>query len=179
MASSRAIKLMHELMQEVGVAGALLPTKDGGLEAQLSLNVSNIPEEVLQDIFLSAPTYSSVPASKKRKVQPEDDEDEVDQDGDDRQELAVRDGANLDEEEPLKMYNEKSGRQCFKHRPDIFTTKGKLKREYAYIAAGNKKPKLGGPGGSNGRITNRPWVKVIDIDGLTTDVASFSWLHEK
>ncbi|KAL2288922.1 hypothetical protein FJTKL_02810 [Diaporthe vaccinii] len=41
----------------------------------------------------------------------------------------------------------------------------KFKREYAYIAAGNKKPKLGGPGGSNGRITNRPWVKVIDLNG--------------
>lgn len=111
--------------------------------------------------------YSSVPTSKKRKVQPqpEDDEDEVDQDGDDRKGLAVLDGANLDEEELLKMYNEKSGRQCFKDRPDIFTTKGKFKREYAYIAAGNKKPKLGGPGGSNGRITNRPWVKVIDLNG--------------
>lgn len=47
---------MRELMQEVGVAGALLPTKDGGLEAQLSLDVSGIPEEVLADIFLSAPS---------------------------------------------------------------------------------------------------------------------------
>lgn len=60
MASSRAIELMRELMQEVGVAGALLPTKDGGLEAQLSLDVSGIPEEVLQDIFLSAPSSSFV-----------------------------------------------------------------------------------------------------------------------
>lgn len=109
--------------------------------------------------------YSSVPSSKKRKVQPDEDEDEVDQDGDGRQELAVPEGANLDEEELLKMYNEKSGRQCFRERPDIFTTKGKFKREYAYIAAGNKKPQLGGPGGSNGRITNRPWVKVIDLNG--------------
>lgn len=58
MASSRAIELMRELMQEVGVAGALLPTKDGGLEAQLSLDVSDIPEEVLQDIFLNAPSSS-------------------------------------------------------------------------------------------------------------------------
>lgn len=109
--------------------------------------------------------YSSVPTSKKRKAQPNDDEDEVDQDLDDVQELAVTDGAKLNEEELLKMYNEKSGRQCFKERPDIFTTKGKFKREYAYIAAGNKKPKLGGPGGSNGRITNRPWVKVVDLNG--------------
>lgn len=109
--------------------------------------------------------YSSIPASKKRKVQPEDDLDEVDQDGDDRQEVAVPDAAKLDEEELLRMYNEKSGRQCFKERPDVFTTKGKFKREYAYIAAGNMKPKLGGPGGSNGRITNRPWVKVVDLNG--------------
>lgn len=56
MASSRAVELMRELMQEVGVAGTLLPTGDGGLEAQLSLDVSDIPEEVLQDIFLSAPS---------------------------------------------------------------------------------------------------------------------------
>lgn len=56
MASSRAIELMRELMQEVGVAGALLPTKDAGLEAQLSLDVSEIPEEVLRDIFLKAPS---------------------------------------------------------------------------------------------------------------------------
>ncbi|KAG8161506.1 hypothetical protein KVR01_008493 [Diaporthe batatas] len=71
------------------------------------------------------------------------------------------------EAELLKMFNEKSGRQCYKERPDIFTTKGKFKREFAYIAAaqGSKKPKLGGPGGSNGRITNRPWVKVIDLNG--------------
>ncbi|KAI7783928.1 hypothetical protein LA080_011191 [Diaporthe eres] len=58
MASSRAIELMRELMQEVGGAGALLPTKNGGLEAQLSLDVSDVPEEVLQDIFLSAPSSS-------------------------------------------------------------------------------------------------------------------------
>lgn len=56
MVSSRAIELMRELMKEVGVAGALLPTKDGGLEAQLSLDVSDIPEEMLQDIFLSDPS---------------------------------------------------------------------------------------------------------------------------
>lgn len=56
MVSSRAIELMRELMKEVGVAGALLPTKDGGLEAQLSLDVSDIQEEMLQDIFLSDPS---------------------------------------------------------------------------------------------------------------------------
>lgn len=43
--------------------------------------------------------------------------------------------------------------------------KGKFKKEYAYIAAGNKKPKLGGPGGSNGRIANRQWVKVVELNG--------------
>lgn len=63
------------------------------------------------------------------------------------------------------MFNEKSGRQCYKERPDIFTTKGKFKREFMHIAKDTKKPKLGGPGGSNGRITNRPWVKVIDLNG--------------
>lgn len=109
--------------------------------------------------------YSSVPASNKRKVQPDDDEDEVDRDWDEENELVVPEGAKLDEDELLKMYNEKSVRQCFKERPDIFTTKGKFKKEYGHIAAGSKKPKLGGPGGSNGRITNRPWVKVIDLNG--------------
>lgn len=73
----------------------------------------------------------------------------------------------MNEAELLKMFNEKSGRQCYKERPDIFTTKGNFKREFAYIAAaqGSKKPKLGGPGGSNGRVTNRPWVKVIELNG--------------
>lgn len=57
MMSARAIELMRQLMREPSVASTLLPTEDGGFDAQLRLNVSSIPEEVLQDIF---PNVSSL-----------------------------------------------------------------------------------------------------------------------
>jgi len=52
----------------------------------------------------------------------------------------VEDSMTTEEQELLVLYQENSGRELFRLGPDIFTTKGKFKKEYARLAAAAEKP---------------------------------------
>lgn len=105
-----------------------------GLEAQLSLDVSDIPEEVLADIFLSAPIslfswiihVALIANIFSLFVHPDQQEEEGSQKmkmKSTRMGMADKNSRSrierISTRKILKMYNEKSARQCFKARPDI------------------------------------------------------------
>jgi len=45
-----------------------------------------------------------------------------------------------EEQELLVLYQENSGREIFRLRPDIFTTQGQFKKEYARLADAAQTP---------------------------------------
>lgn len=82
---------------------------------------------------------------------------------------SVNSGSNfngIDEANFLQMYRTNSGRQLFKLRPDVWTSHGKWRKHFKHLESRCVKDNEGqGPGGSHGRVTNRPFVTWFRLNG--------------
>ena len=66
--------------------------------------------------------------------------------------------------ELLQMYKDQSGRQLYKLRPDVWTSHGKWTKAYKHLE-GKYAKEHKGAGGSNGRVTNRTFVRLFTLNG--------------
>ncbi|RMJ11211.1 hypothetical protein CDV36_009169 [Fusarium kuroshium] len=63
----------------------------------------------------------------------------------------------------LEVSKHNSGRECYRLRPDVWTSHGKWNNNYRHLEGVVKE--IAGAGGNNGRVTIRPWVSWIMING--------------
>lgn len=160
MAMERARVLLDELLQISGVSAVLLPGSSGCLGIRLNLNSTGQEREQIKELFGN--DRLSLPRGTKRKREDAEEEEfvedaEDEEHGDDEQ---VEDT----EERLLEIFKHNSGRECHRLRPDVWTSHGKWNKKYRHLE-GLVEKEVAGAGGSNGRVTNRPWVSWITING--------------
>ncbi|KAL4728503.1 hypothetical protein ACLX1H_005252 [Fusarium chlamydosporum] len=151
MSSERARQLLDELLKEPGVSAVLLPSSGGRLGVRLDLATANKEEEdEIKALF--GEDRLAIRRGTKRKLEEEEEdeeEEEVEEDTDERL---------------LEIFKHNSGRECHRLRPDVWTTHGKWNRRYKHLE-GLVEKETTGAGGSNGRVTNRPWVSWFELNG--------------
>ncbi|KAL2203992.1 hypothetical protein CC79DRAFT_1400246 [Sarocladium strictum] len=160
MATPRARQLLDELLRETGVSGVLLPSANGRVTVRLELAFAYQADvEETKGLFGTDRLAVQRPLKRKREEEEEEEkEEEYDKDDDKKPDTDQR---------LLDIFKHNSGRACFDLRPDVWTQKGKWRREYAHLEgrvvkeAVDVRHRLG----INGTVTNRAWVTWFDLNG--------------
>ncbi|KIL87619.1 hypothetical protein FAVG1_09327 [Fusarium avenaceum] len=153
MTTKRARQLLDELLKEPGVSAVLLPSSGGRVGVRLDMATANeVEEEEIKALF--GEDRLPIRRGTKRKLEKEEEEEE------EESEVEAEDT----DERLLEIFKHNSGRECHRLRPDVWTTHGKWNRRYKHLE-GLAEKETTGAGGSNGRVTNRPWVSWFELNG--------------
>lgn len=77
------------------------------------------------------------------------------------------------DDELILIFKTTSGRRLGRLRRDVFTKKGRFRMKYRHLEGKHVKERKG-PGGPNGVITNRPWVRWMELNGSSVQAGFVS-----